>query len=107
MNKKFKFVLKDIGPQLNDKPVVYQVLNMHDEMIYVGIAKKQDFRERLLGHLVVASMPIAYFQFEKCNSIKEASQKAEKIIEKEKPKYNQFYEIDGAVKEKIKEKLEA
>ena len=106
MRKKFEFTIEDIGPQINDNPVVYQVLNMHDKMIYVGIAKKKDFRNRLRGHLIVASMPIAYFKFEECDSIKEASQKAEKIIAKEKPKYNQYYEIDGAVKAEA-QKLEA
>ena len=81
----------------DNKPTVYKVLDKNEEIMYVGVANKDKFRMRLLGHLVVPYIPSDFFEFKQCKTMEQALQTAIEIKEKEDPEYNQFYEIDGRV----------
>ena len=98
------FFYEEIQEQPNDKPVVYRMLDENKKPIYIGIAYKGSFIDRLMGHFLVGNMPIEYFDFQICKTVKESEEKANEAKDIENPKYNKFYEIDGRVKE-IKTKV--
>lgn len=95
--KKIDFFYEEISVQPNNKPVVYRVLDENKKPVYIGIADKGNFLDRLLGHFLVGNMPIEYFDFQICKTIQEAIKKANETKKREDPKFNQFYEIDGQV----------
>lgn len=91
--------IKEVTEQPNDKPVAYRMLDKDKKPVYIGIAYKGAFIDRLMGHFLVGNMPIEYFDFQVCKTLQEAEKKANAAKKIEKPKYNEFYEIDGRVKE--------
>ena len=94
------FTQQNVLQAQDTKPTMYQVLDKHKTLMYVGVADKEKFRYRLLGHLVVPRIPCAFFKYEKCESLEQALQKAEKIVKEKNPQYNEIYEIDGRIIEK-------
>ena len=97
MKKLTEFTQQNILLAPDNKPTLYQVLDNDKKPMYVGVAAKKQFRFRLLGHLVVPHIPVAFFEFEQCKDLEQAMQKAITIVKKEHPEYNKFYEIDGQV----------
>ena len=95
--KTIDFFYEEISEQPNKKPVVYRMLDENKKSVYIGVADKGDFMDRLMGHFLVGNMPIEYFDFQICKTIQEAIEKADEVAKKEEPKFNQFYEIDGQV----------
>jgi len=75
-----------------DKPIVYKILNAKADNIYTGSAKRGRVPERLGEHLpgTKDAIPGArFFQFKQINSIDNAREEEKKIINRQKPKFNQ------------------
>ena len=100
--EKIDFFYEEISEQPNNKPVVYRMLDKDKKSVYIGVADKGGFIDRLMGHFLVGNMPIEYFDFQICKTMQEAKKKANEAKDIEKPKYNQNYEINGWVIEKTK-----
>jgi len=78
--------------QLNDKPVVYKILDRGGENIYTGVAGKGNVRDRLEDHLPghKNAVPGAFkVQIDQQSSIRQAGRKEDGIISRSRPKYNQ------------------
>jgi hypothetical protein len=88
--KTVDLTLDGIGQLPDDKPVVYKILTKGNRNNYTGVAKRGKIQATLQEHLQSGKnyVPGARVYIERMNSIKEAQQKADRIIQKSAPKYN-------------------
>jgi len=73
------------------KPVLYEIHNSHGTNIYTGTAKRGRVKERLKEHLTQGSDPVKggkLFRIKQMDSIKNAQKEEQRIIKREKPKFN-------------------
>jgi len=86
-----KFTKKNIENIPKNKPVIYKIKNSKGTNIYTGNAKYGRVIDRLKEHLSEGPDPIKgakYFQIKQTNSIKNAQEEEQRIIKREKPKFN-------------------
>ena len=69
-----------------DKPALYRIETEGGTLNYAGIAKRGRVQERVQEHL--ADIPGATVRIEQFNSIKDAKKKETRVIQINKPKYN-------------------
>jgi hypothetical protein len=88
--KTVDLTLEGIGQLPDDKPVVYKILTKGKRNNYTGVAKRGKIQVTLQEHLQGGKnyVPGAKIYIERMNSIKDAQQKADRIIQKSTPKYN-------------------
>jgi len=88
--KTVDLTLEGIGQLPDDKPVVYKILTKGKTNNYTGVAKRGKIQATLQEHLQGRKnyVPGARVYIERMNSIKDAQQKADRIIQKSTPKYN-------------------
>ena len=85
--KKVTFNKEGIEKLPNDKPVLYRIENVNENLNYVGVAKKGRVRERISEHL--GEIPGAKVRIEQFSSINEAEKKEKRVIKINQPKYNE------------------
>ena len=89
-NKK-QFKKENLYSIPNYKPVIYEINNSRGINIYTGTAKRGRVKERLKEHLTQGSDPIKggkSFRIKQMDSIKNAQKEEQRIIKREKPKFN-------------------
>lgn len=89
-NKK-QFKKENLDSLPNNKPVVYEIHNSRGTNIYTGTAKRGRVKERLKEHFTQGSDPIKEgksFRIKQMESIKNAQKDEERIIKREKPRFN-------------------
>ncbi|MDF5708045.1 MAG: TIR domain-containing protein [Nostoc sp. S4] len=88
--KTVNFTLEGIGQLSNDKPIVYKILTQGGRNNYTGVAKKGEIYTTIQKHLQSGKnyVPGYKVQIERMNTIQEAQKKADRIIKRSKPKYN-------------------
>jgi len=82
----------NIAKIFKNKPVVYKILDAKGKNIYTGSAKRGRAVERLGEHLPRAKDAIPgakFFQIKQMRSIDKAKTEEKRVINREKPKYNQ------------------
>ncbi|MFN6571963.1 toll/interleukin-1 receptor domain-containing protein [Dendronalium sp. ChiSLP03b] len=85
------FTAEGISQLSNDKPVIYKILTEGKKNNYTGVAKRGEVHKTIQKHLKSGKyyVPGHKVYIERMNSIKEARQKADRIIIRSKPKYNE------------------
>ena len=88
--KTVDLTLEGIGQLPDDKPVVYKILTEGKRNNYTGVAKRGKVHATLQEHLPGRKnyIPGDRVYIERMNSIKDAQQKADRIIKKSMPRYN-------------------
>lgn len=87
-----KFTKKNIENIPKNKPIIYKIKNFKGTNIYTGTTKYGRVTNRLKEHLPEGPDPMKgakYFQIKQMNSIKNAQKEEQKIIKREKPKFNE------------------
>ncbi|MDF5734860.1 MULTISPECIES: toll/interleukin-1 receptor domain-containing protein [unclassified Nostoc] len=84
------FNFEGISQLSNDKPIVYKVLTQGGRNNYTGVAKKGEVYITLQKHLQLGKnyVPGYKVKIERMSTIQEAQKKANRIINRTKPKYN-------------------
>ena len=84
------FTFEGISQLSNDKPIVYKVLTQGGRNNYTGVAKKGEVYITLQKHLQLGKnyVPGDKVKIERMSTIQEAQEKANRIINRSKPKYN-------------------
>ena len=84
------FTFEGISQLSNDKPIVYKVLTQGGRNNYTGVAKKGEVYITLQKHLQPGKnyVPGDKVKIERMSTIQEAQEKANRIINRSKPKYN-------------------
>lgn len=84
--KKTSYNSKGIENIPKDKPVVYRIKTAGGNDNYIGVAKRGRSQDRIAEHL--NEIPGATVQIEQMKSINDAREKEERLIKRNKPKYN-------------------
>ncbi len=91
--KSAKFDSDGIDGLVQDKPVVYKLLNSKGDNVYTGSSKKGQVGDRIKDHLPGGSDPIPgvkKVQIEQHSRIDKARSSESRIIARSKPKHNKL-----------------
>ena len=85
------FTSKEIEKLPDDKPVVYRILTDGGRNNYTGIAQRGRVQDRLREHLAEGRDPVpgSRVRIEQAQSITDARGREERIIARQKPRYNE------------------
>ena len=88
MGAKKPFSNKNVN-SVPDQSGVYNLINQQGDIVYTGLAGARRLRGRLKEHLDQEDIPgAAQFQVRPTRSTAEAKKVEEKLIKRNKPKYN-------------------
>jgi addiction module HigA family antidote len=85
-NKKSKYSKAGIDILANDKSIVYRIKTASGKDNYIGTAKRYSGRERISEHL--EEIPGATVEIKQFDNIKDARLSEDRLIKRNKPKYN-------------------
>lgn len=86
-----RFSKKGIIALPTSKPGVYIIKNNNGTNMFTGIAKRGQVHETLASHFYGGEkyIPGAWVTFQQFNNLTEANAELKKVLERDKPKYNQ------------------
>lgn len=85
--KKTKYNKTDLNQLPNNKPVLYRIETDGGNLNYVGTAKRNRVKDRIVEH--IGEIPGATVRIEQFDSIDKAREKESRVIKRSQPKYNE------------------
>lgn len=86
-NKTVNYNKTSISQLPNDKPVLYRIETEGGSLNYAGVAQRGRVQDRIKEHL--GEIPGAMVRIEQFSSINDAREKEARVINRNKPKYNE------------------